>query len=333
MKRASPHQWKDEAARQLRDPFDTSEGPLIRVLLLLDDERSDLVVTVHHAIADGLSVSCLMRDLLEAANGGEIDSLPLPASQHERLASRAHSGNLDSHVGEEASAPVLPKQFAFRPHVPAGASIDNVRLSRAETTCLMSKAREESTTIHAVVLASLVLAGRELSTSWAENPVEGFTPISLRKRLGIEVDCVVALSAGGTLLDPEPNANLWDIARDAKEQLRPQETMRGIEQTLAYFDFATAGKANSASVAEAASKAIGFKLMLTNLGNLSYETEIPGLTLDALWGPVISLGYENEQTVSAATIHGHLMLTHTSLSPIRGLLERSAALLIAASYI
>ena len=45
-------------------PFDLAAGPLLRVgLLRLDAERHVLLFTIHHIIADGVSLSVLARDL------------------------------------------------------------------------------------------------------------------------------------------------------------------------------------------------------------------------------------------------------------------------------
>lgn len=330
-KREPPKHWKDEAIRQLRDRFNIEEGPLIKVSVLHDEERCDIIIVVHHAIADGLSVTRLMRDLIEAVSGSQLHELGSPAPQGEKLASCTLSENADCHMVKSAGSAPPPKRFELRSQSNPEVSIDNVQLSRSETCQLILKAREEKTTVHAAILAALVLAGRKLSTSWAESAVEGFTPISLRKRLLIDADCVVALSASGTLLNPKTDSSLWELAREAKEQLRPQETMQGIKRSLEYFELATAKNANSEGVARSASHSLGFKLMLTNLGKLSFETDTPGLTLEALWGPVINLGFEDEQTVSAATVNGTLFLTHTSLSPICRLLSHAVALLVEAS--
>lgn len=331
VKRGSSAHWKDEAVRQLSNRFDISSGPLVRVLLLLDEARCDLVITVHHAIADGLSVSCLIRDLLEAVSGNQLRELALPASQCSLLESSAQAADSNLDIASDPAEAPQAMQFEFRSNFALAASLDTLSMSRVETNQIMSMAREERTTVHAALLAALVLAGRQLSVSWAENGVEGFTPISIRNHLSIGDDCVVALSAGGTLLNPKPNCDLWTLAREAKVQLRPQQEMQGITKTLKYFDFATTNNRDSMAVAQAAANVIGFKLMLTNLGKLSFQTDTPSLKLGAIWGPVINLGFQDEQTVGAVTVNGALHLTHTSYAPLRPLLRNAVALLVEAS--
>ncbi len=73
-----------EAQRLLQDeagrPFDLSQGPLIRSLLLRLAEREHiLLVTTHHIVTDGWSVGIFQRqlsELYEAANDEQQSSLP-----------------------------------------------------------------------------------------------------------------------------------------------------------------------------------------------------------------------------------------------------------------
>ncbi|EGH34954.1 peptide synthase, partial [Pseudomonas syringae pv. japonica str. M301072] len=49
--------------QQARLPFDLQHGPLLRVTLLqLDEEEHQLLVTLHHIIADGWSLNVLIDE-------------------------------------------------------------------------------------------------------------------------------------------------------------------------------------------------------------------------------------------------------------------------------
>ena len=65
---------------EVRRPFDLSQGPLIRSLLVrLDDEEHILLVTMHHIVTDGWSVGIFQRELsalYQAAITGEDPNLP-----------------------------------------------------------------------------------------------------------------------------------------------------------------------------------------------------------------------------------------------------------------
>ena len=87
------------AGRRPSRPFDIEVGPLWRVALLkLAEQKHVLIFTIHHLIADGVSVSVLARDLsrfYRAARDGRPDDLPALAfgypdfaAWHNRLLSR-----------------------------------------------------------------------------------------------------------------------------------------------------------------------------------------------------------------------------------------------------
>ncbi|HEY0783764.1 MAG TPA: condensation domain-containing protein, partial [Thermoanaerobaculia bacterium] len=81
---------EDEGLRVLRAeaarPFDLATGPVVRTLLLhLAADRSWLLLTVHHLVADGWSMGLLLREvavLYRAALAGTAAALPALAVQY-----------------------------------------------------------------------------------------------------------------------------------------------------------------------------------------------------------------------------------------------------------
>jgi hypothetical protein len=69
--------WTVHVAGQVKEPFDASQPPLLRATLLPGADRSVIILCAHHAIADGLSLSFLMRDLLRLL-AKESSSTPKP---------------------------------------------------------------------------------------------------------------------------------------------------------------------------------------------------------------------------------------------------------------
>ena len=65
---------------EYRVPFPIETGPLVRCTLVRSEERCDVVLTGHHAICDGMSLTYLLRDLLRAIAHPEapIDALAAP---------------------------------------------------------------------------------------------------------------------------------------------------------------------------------------------------------------------------------------------------------------
>jgi hypothetical protein len=66
--------------------------------------------------------------------------------------------------------------------------------------------------------------------------------------------------------------------------------------------------------------AISAQVMFTNLGRLPLDTTFGRLKLDSLWAPCALRGIKGEQTLGAVSVSGSLHLTHTSPTPIPGLL-------------
>ncbi|WP_312832996.1 non-ribosomal peptide synthetase [Pseudomonas lactis] len=86
-----PHAEREARAQQVREeqarsPFDLEKGPLLRVTLVrLDDEEHQLLVTLHHIIADGWSLNILIDEfsrLYAAAAQGQPLELPPLALQY-----------------------------------------------------------------------------------------------------------------------------------------------------------------------------------------------------------------------------------------------------------
>ena len=60
--------------------------------------------------------------------------------------------------------------------------------------------------------------------------------------------------------------------------------------------------------------------MFTNLGRLPFDSTLGRLKLESLWAPCALRGIEGEHTLGAVSVNGSLHLTHTSPTPIAGLL-------------
>jgi hypothetical protein len=63
------------------------------------------------------------------------------------------------------------------------------------------------------------------------------------------------------------------------------------------------------------------------VNGLSFDRQFGPVTLKALFGPAVLTGFENYQTVGAATVNGTLCLVRTSHTPLEGLLEKTVSVL------
>ncbi|MFJ3583269.1 amino acid adenylation domain-containing protein [Streptomyces sp. NPDC090127] len=147
----------EEVLRQDRaEGFDLAVPPLMRATLIRDGQRHRLLLTLHHIIADGWSVSVLLRELTAAYRGETLPEPPAPQPYLSWLASRdldaareawAHAlAGLDGPTrlpalttGDEHGAPVARPE-----HV-------DVRLAETLSTDLTARARSHGLTLSTVV--------------------------------------------------------------------------------------------------------------------------------------------------------------------------------------
>ncbi len=73
------------ALREEREPFDLENGPLLRAILIKRQANSQLIFTIHHVVADIVSLEIIEEEttlLYNALSLGEPDPLPPPTYQY-----------------------------------------------------------------------------------------------------------------------------------------------------------------------------------------------------------------------------------------------------------
>ncbi|MEI9901129.1 MAG: condensation domain-containing protein [Hyphomicrobium sp.] len=115
-------------AKELATPFDAHAAPLVRAVLVNDDDRCVLILVAHHAIADGMSLVYLIRDVLRALGTNPLEVLPMLPAADDLLALRH-------------SRPPLPALRSLPLPLPAplgffASRMARIRLSRAGASSL-----------------------------------------------------------------------------------------------------------------------------------------------------------------------------------------------------
>ncbi|MCW7542129.1 amino acid adenylation domain-containing protein, partial [Aquabacterium sp. A7-Y] len=201
--RATPlSRWQAELRRHAEEaasaPFDLAAGPLIRgKLLRLGEDRHQLLVTLHHSIADGWSVVVLTRELAAcyaACRDGGAPALPPPllqyadyaAWQRERLAGEALQRGRAYWTDRLADAPALLDLPTDRPR-PALQSHAGRRVPLALgpdlSRDLKALAQAHGITLHMTLCAGLAILLSRLSGQ--DDLVIG-TPVANRERPELE---------------------------------------------------------------------------------------------------------------------------------------------------
>ena len=163
---ATTQRYLAEAATQ---PFDLTQGPLIRTTLLrLSATEHIFLLTLHHSIADGWSLSILfreLRDLYADYHAGQVPALPtLPVTyvdyalwQREWLQGSALAEQLDYWQGQLAGVPPvleLPTDFQRPAQISYQGAHVTFGLPAALSRDLQALAQREGVTTFMLMLAA-----------------------------------------------------------------------------------------------------------------------------------------------------------------------------------
>jgi hypothetical protein len=315
-----PHAWQRVVSGELMKPFEQTDAPLIRAVLSHSPRYATLVLTAHHAVADGMSIAFVLRDMLEVMSGGHLGQLDLAFAQ-ETIALEWDM----SPVGTAQSAAAIPARMLDRSK--GCPVISSLQLSQEFSVQLRVASRRQTTTVHGVLLSAIILAGRRLSQEWRDTTIRAVSPVNLRPTLGINDDCVVAIifPIGGYA--PDNGTEVWDLARDIRQDLTPMKTREAIVESFGAFQRIFEALPSVEELAAIELEACACEMMLSNLGEAPLLDEYGPVHVEALWGPSVFVGIEGEQMVGAATVGGRIHLLHTSFTPIPGLLEAAEELL------
>jgi hypothetical protein len=180
--------------------------------------------------------------------------------------------------------------------------------------------------VHGALCGALLLASRELFTEWRDTPLRIMSPINVRPLIDVGESCGVFVSATTSVFDGEAK-EFWELARDARNSIAANQTSEYITAGLAAFRQVVGNGAEVATAAELGAQVFANEVMVTNLGNLSFDQQFGAVTLKALYGPAVLTGFEGQQTIGVATVNGALCLLHTGHTPPDGLLEKTQRIL------
>jgi hypothetical protein len=318
---------------EMRTPFGTSTGPLARLTCVRDPGAADhgaagaadpasttgprraasasgaLVLTLHHAIADGASAANLVHELLDWCGARLADDAPAqggPAPSASEPSASAPSASEPPTTTNESLPPpltnVLPAtsrglrgrraalafaarqgrdELAYRlgkprrrPVPPPGqASTIDLRLNQDMTTSLVERARRSRLTMTSVLCAALLW---EASTTLYRT-----RPVTMRAVVWVDLRRHLSPPVPATTLGCYVSMLRFVIKVDRREGFAPlaEAVQRQIERAV------RRGDRMSAAVASAAMARVAARLPLGRLGTtaLSYS---PAPSIGPSYGPI-----------------------------------------------
>ena len=236
--RHSDDQWYTEAEKEINNPFPWSEGPLMRAILLKGTDINDILLTFHHVIGDGTSSIYLIRDFLDLLGNvtegkDTVQSLPERPPMEDLLPESACGlkGLIKTVklLNKQVQTILIqrPKKLARDTaplHTRHARNIHGM-LSEKETESLVTTCREESTTVHGALCASILKAtGDQISSM---NPggnskpvtVTCLSPVDIRRfldpPLGEEIGFYASMVITTDRIDSK--TQFWDLARSVRK--------------------------------------------------------------------------------------------------------------------
>jgi len=244
--------WQEQARLECERLFDGAREPLVRLVWLRGDGRSELLLSCHHCICDGLSAVSLLRDILsvcarpdarlgprfELHSGAEL--VPPEARRNRWLQRRARL--------KAALFKGFIRLQRIGPPVSYGAVYtQRWSIEAAAVQALVRRAKDEDVGVFAALCTAFMLA------CWSVRGVRGVdkfvAPVDARRYLP-------ALQ-GGALFTMAPtvrlgfagrktrDADFWALARALHEDMRRQvdrlastvyEQLLGLERLHPLFD-------------------------------------------------------------------------------------------------
>ena len=225
--RQHDRQWLEIAEAELSQKFSDQFAPLCRITLLQSSaqwDRHELIVTFHHAIADGMSALHFIHELLSLCQQlmagtpiSPLDSLPLLPPLEQLL--EPCLSEPDRVIPSQTSPPpaLLIEQTA--PADRRQTRLLTHEFDRDLTLQIASRCREEQTTVHGALCAAILLACvRQLSFP---EPVL----VSCGSNVNLRGSCVPVVepshlgcfvSAVTTSHQISLDANFWELARECR---------------------------------------------------------------------------------------------------------------------
>jgi Alcohol acetyltransferase len=270
-------------------------------------------VTCHHAIADGVSVVFLLRDILQALASPDR-SLPVlsPQPPYEQLvpqfAQKLPAVPFEPSLATNKTQPTVPANS--RPRLQAWS------LSTVETSAIVHACKQAQTSVHAAICAAFLLAidkQRSVQSNLEESiSLKCLSPINVRRFLPvIEEDFGHYLTYALTTDRFAPNLTVWELARSIKTQL---DQKINSQQIFAYIPNSEAFISTHPSPddAVAATETAFVKdITVSNLSRLTIPQQYGELQLAAVYSPSIFNHFDRDLVVGVTTLGGRMFFSLT----------------------
>jgi NRPS condensation-like uncharacterized protein len=305
--RANDTQWLQEVETELARPFEPGPQPLLRAVLVQAAAVSELILAVHHSIGDGVSAMYLVRDLLKSMEGYELLELPPRPALEDLLRS-------DDTARNQLQPRAMVSNVASQFDRPQKASFQIFELDPGELDHILSRCRQEGTTLHGALLSALLL------TLPGEGPLSCLAPINVRQLLPNVIDDFgLYITSGMATLDRNALPDFWSLARLARKQVMQAFDPRALHAKALAMALVVGNRPKPQAAYERVWRSFGHNAVLTNLGRFPDPPELKRYRVTAVY-PILSP--ELEPVIAVATADQRTCITISSPHELLGRLSK-----------
>jgi len=330
--RQAEEQWLQIAVTECKTSFPIDTGPLVRFSLLHSPERSDLVVCAHHAICDGISLTYLIRDMLQqlAEPGREVEILPEPAAitrdtvpspPPSNFIARGFIGLFNKlwarrNIRFDSNDLKRLHQLFWEKNRDAG--VLAWEASVAETKALVSRCRAENVTVNTALWTAFLAAQYEVQGEAEPFRASAGLAVSTRDKLTVPVGEAFGFYASSLTahFEYDPRQTFWDAARIIHQKIRSSLAKTNIFRSLSaellaptlldslYFSKYGLIKSRLSDklVQQMNWRGISYGYAITNVGRMNIPTTYDDqYQLESVYGPFVYSDV-NEKTVGVITV-------------------------------
>ena len=227
--------WQDVVEQELSSPLPDA-GPLVRLTVMWPEGPStvtDVVISCHHAVADGQALNVLCHDLIAFVDGvlngeiGPVTELRLLPSVEDLLPSQVRQSALEtlgSFMERQLQLKLDHAPVGLRSDAEPGTAVSSGLVHRElplDASAFRDVCREKGTSVHGAVSAAVLLAAQPRLSETTDPAMALVSSMSLRELL-TDADCSASIglfSSGTRTFHQVRTSGFWSLARDAKTQV------------------------------------------------------------------------------------------------------------------
>lgn len=314
--RDDENHWKTISKAQWHTYLDVGKGPLAKLVWVKGNEISELILICPHCIADGVSMTTLLRELLLLIDNLEYEledqlfiedlSCPLKLSGWGKI-----NLALKGYLGKCLARFFLPNKVNVAKILkPEASYMVHYRLNERDTKKILSLCKLQEASLYTIVGACLLKAYQNLFPEKFKGKL--ICPVDIRKFLtNLKEDQLFAFAPIIELgINKKDENSIWHIAKEMKNDIN-----KGI---------------NKINIAEILKMSEEFQSMVpklmnhlltkdgthdftfSNMGSLRIQEVFKTFEVIAIYSPTVSFPWRNPNTIVISSYKGILDLTFMS---------------------